>query len=75
MKIANLSGAVAGLCPVTEANLGDGTFNAASYFAAGGRFGVGSDSNVEIGVADARRVGFGIGAEAARLAAKVAKSE
>ncbi len=30
---------------------------------------------VEIGVADARRVGFGIGAEAARLAAKVAKSE
>ena len=45
------SGAVAGLCPVTEANLGDGTFNAAPYFAAGGRFGVGSDSNVEIGVA------------------------
>ena len=30
---------------------------------------------VEIGVADARRVGFGIGAEAARLAAKAAKSE
>ena len=30
---------------------------------------------VEIGAADARRVGFGIGAEAARLAAKVAKSE
>ena len=40
------SGAVAGLCPVTEANLGDGVFNAADYIGAGGRFGVGSDSNV-----------------------------
>jgi hypothetical protein len=30
---------------------------------------------VEIGAADARRVGFGIGAEAARLAGKVAKNE
>ena len=44
------SGAVAGLCPITEANLGDGVLNPA-YFAASGRFGVGSDSNVEIGVA------------------------
>ena len=39
------SGAVAGLCPITEANLGDGFFNAASY---AGAWGVGSDSNVEI---------------------------
>ncbi len=45
------SGAVAGLCPITEANLGDGAFNAPDYLAAGGRYGVGSDSNVEIGVA------------------------
>jgi formiminoglutamate deiminase len=45
------SGAVAGLCPVTEANLGDGIFAAAAFRAAGGRFGIGSDSNVEIGVA------------------------
>jgi formimidoylglutamate deiminase len=45
------SGAVAGLCPVTEGNLGDGTFNAASYIRAGGRYGVGTDSNVSIGVA------------------------
>jgi formimidoylglutamate deiminase len=44
-------GAVAGLCPVTEANLGDGIFNAADYIRAGGRYGVGSDSNVRIGVA------------------------
>ena len=42
------SGAVAGLCPLTEANLGDGNFDAPTYVAAGGRFGVGTDSNVEI---------------------------
>ena len=45
------SGAVAGLCPVTEANLGDGIFNAADYIGEGGRYGVGTDSNVSIGVA------------------------
>lgn len=39
------------LCPVTEANLGDGVFDARSFFAAGGRFGVGSDSNVLIDAA------------------------
>lgn len=42
------SGAVAGLCPVTEANLGDGVFPAAAYLGAGGRFGVGTDSNIAI---------------------------
>jgi formimidoylglutamate deiminase len=45
------SGAVAGLCPVTEANLGDGIFNAAEYIRAGGRYGIGTDSNVSVGVA------------------------
>ena len=45
------SGAVAGLCPITEANLGDGIFPAQAYREAGGRFGVGSDSNVLIGAA------------------------
>jgi formimidoylglutamate deiminase len=40
------SGAVAGLCPTTEANLGDGLFALAPYIAAGGRFGIGSDSHV-----------------------------
>ena len=49
------TGAVAGLCPVTEANLGDGIFDAPGFCAAGGRFGVGSDSNVLIGVADELR--------------------
>ena len=42
------SGAVVGLCPLTEANLGDGVFPAADYLAAGGAWGVGSDSNVSI---------------------------
>jgi formiminoglutamate deiminase len=42
------AGAVAGLCPLTEASLGDGTFNGAAFLALGGRFGVGSDSNIEI---------------------------
>ena len=45
------TGAVAGLCPVTEANLGDGIFNAAEYLRASGRYGIGTDSNVSIGVA------------------------
>jgi formimidoylglutamate deiminase len=42
------SGAVAGLCPTTEANLGDGLFPAEAYVAEGGTFGVGSDSHVEV---------------------------
>ncbi len=50
------SGAVAGLCPVTEANLGDGIFNGAAFRAAGGRFGVGTDSNVLISLTDELRV-------------------
>ncbi len=49
------SGAVAGLCPVTEANLGDGIFRGREFLAAGGRFGVGSDSNVLIGATDELR--------------------
>jgi formiminoglutamate deiminase len=49
------SGAIAGLCPVTEANLGDGTFPAPAFAALGGRFGIGTDSNVRIGVTDELR--------------------
>ena len=45
------SGAVAGLCPVTESNLGDGVFPARAFADAGGRFGVGTDSNVLIDAA------------------------
>jgi formiminoglutamate deiminase len=40
--------AIAGLCPITEANLGDGTFEAPLFLAEGGRYGIGSDSNVLI---------------------------
>jgi formimidoylglutamate deiminase len=42
------SGAVAGLAPTTEADLGDGTFPAEAFVAADGRLGVGSDSNTVI---------------------------
>lgn len=50
------SGAVVGLCPITEANLGDGLFPAQDYLNAGGRFGVGSDSNVLIDAAEELRL-------------------
>ena len=49
------SGAVAGLCPITESNLGDGIFDGARYVEAGGRWGVGSDSNVRIALAEELR--------------------
>jgi formimidoylglutamate deiminase len=49
------TGAVAGLCPVTEANLGDGPFNGPGWLAAGGSFGIGSDSNVRISLTEELR--------------------
>src|SRR5581483_1747216 len=49
------SGAVAGLCPITEANLGDGIFEAPPFLEAGGRFGIGTDSNVRISLAEELR--------------------
>ncbi|WP_119458250.1 formimidoylglutamate deiminase [Rhodospirillaceae bacterium SYSU D60014] len=42
------SGAVAGLCPTTEANLGDGLFPARDYLRQGGVFGIGSDSHISV---------------------------
>lgn len=42
------AGLVVGLCPTTEANLGDGLFPAPGFLAAGGRFGIGSDSHISI---------------------------
>lgn len=45
------SGAVVGLCPVTEANLGDGVFPARGYLGLEGRIGVGTDSNIRIDAA------------------------
>jgi formimidoylglutamate deiminase len=54
------SGAVAGLCPLTEASLGDGIFPGAGYLTAGGRIGVGTDSNIQIdAAAELRQLEYG----------------
>jgi formimidoylglutamate deiminase len=50
------SGAVAGLCPLTEANLGDGRFELASYRHHGGRVAVGTDANHLIDLAGELRM-------------------
>ena len=55
IKLAE-SGAVAGLCPLTEANLGDGTFNGFEYVSYGGKYGIGSDSNVRISLVEELRM-------------------
>ncbi len=49
------SGAIAGLCLTTEANLGDGIFPAVDYIAQGGRWGIGSDSHVSLSVVEELR--------------------
>jgi formimidoylglutamate deiminase len=49
------SGAVVGLCPITEANLGDGVFPAAALLSRAGRMAIGSDSNVLIDAAEELR--------------------
>ncbi|KEC71186.1 UNVERIFIED_ORG: formiminoglutamate deiminase [Rhizobium esperanzae] len=49
------SGAIAGLCPITEANLGDGAFAAPLFLDEGGRYGIGSDSNVRISLPEELR--------------------
>lgn len=45
------TGAVVGLCPVTEANLGDGIFEITSLLHDDGHFGIGTDSNIRISLA------------------------
>nr|WP_314463478.1 formimidoylglutamate deiminase [uncultured Novosphingobium sp.] len=50
------SGAAAGICPVTEANLGDGLFPARDFLAEGGCWGAGSDSNVMIDATEELRL-------------------
>lgn len=50
------SGAVAGICPTTEANLGDGIFNGVTYAAAGGVWGIGSDSHVSTSMREELRL-------------------
>jgi len=50
------SRAAAGVCPTTEANLGDGLFPARDFLSAGGRIAVGSDSNVSVSAAEELRL-------------------
>ncbi len=49
------TGAVAGLCPTTEANLGDGLFNLPHYLASGGKLGIGSDSHISVSMIEELR--------------------
>ena len=49
------TGAVAGLCPITESSLGDGIFDGVRYLNAGGNIGVGSDSNIRISLSEELR--------------------
>lgn len=49
------SGAVAGLCPITESNLGDGIFDGVAWLGAGARWGIGSDSNIRISLSEELR--------------------
>ncbi len=50
------TGAVAGLCPITEASLGDGIFDGVRWMDAGGQISIGSDSNILISLAEEMRV-------------------
>jgi formimidoylglutamate deiminase len=50
------SQAVAGLCPSTEANLGDGVFDASGFAKDGGTWGIGSDSHIGVGAAEELRL-------------------
>jgi formimidoylglutamate deiminase len=50
------SSATVGLCPITEANLGDGLFPAKDFLTRGGHFGIGTDSNVLIDFAEELRL-------------------
>jgi formimidoylglutamate deiminase len=56
LVMAAASRATAVLCPTTEADLGDGVFRTADWLQAGGKFAIGSDSNVRISVAEELRL-------------------
>ncbi|WP_223426151.1 formimidoylglutamate deiminase [Tateyamaria pelophila] len=49
------TGAVAGLCPITESSLGDGIFDAVRWVEEGGAFAIGSDSNIRIALSEELR--------------------
>ena len=46
------SGAVAGLCPITESSLGDGIFDGVRWLNADGAIAIGSDSNIRISLSE-----------------------
>jgi len=50
-----MTGAVAGLCPITESSLGDGIFDAVHWANSGGQFAIGSDSNIRISLSEELR--------------------
>ena len=50
------TGAVAGVCPITESSLGDGIFDGARWMESGGRIAVGSDSNIRISLSEELRM-------------------
>jgi formimidoylglutamate deiminase len=56
LQAAAATGAIIGLCPTTEANLGDGVFPAAEYFAANGAWGIGSDSHASVSAGEELRL-------------------
>ena len=49
------TGAIAGLCPITESSLGDGIFDGVNYLNQKGRIGIGSDSNIRISLSEELR--------------------
>jgi formimidoylglutamate deiminase len=49
------TGAIAGLCPITEASLGDGIFDGVAWFESGGMIAIGSDSNIRISLSEELR--------------------
>ena len=49
-------GTVTGLCPITEANLGDGIFNGVLYAREGGKYGIGTDSNIRVSLCEELRM-------------------
>lgn len=56
VKMIAKSSAVVGLCPTTEANLGDGIFPLKTFLNLGGTFGIGSDSHISISVVEELRL-------------------
>lgn len=56
LELLAKSKAVAGLCPLTEASLGDGLYEVDSFLSQGGRIGIGSDSHISVDIAEELRM-------------------